>query len=77
MRLVRYGAVGREKPGIIDRSGRLRDLSGHIKDLSGENLSPSSLARLASLDASSLPAVADDPRIGAPVAGISKFVGSD
>ena len=74
MKLVRYGAIGQEKPGLIDKSGQLRDLSAHLKDLNGEAYSPASLARLAALDPATLPAAGGTPRIGAPVTGISKFV---
>src|ERR1700743_2373185 len=74
MKLVRYGALGAEKPGLIDKSGQLRDLSAHVKDLDGEAYSPASLAKLAALDPSKLPAVDGKPRLGAPVTGISKFV---
>ena len=74
MKLVRYGAIGQEKPGLIDKSGQLRDLSAHVKDLNGEAYSPASLAKLAALDPAKLPAVDGKPRLGAPVTGISKFV---
>jgi 2-keto-4-pentenoate hydratase/2-oxohepta-3-ene-1,7-dioic acid hydratase in catechol pathway len=74
MKLVRYGEKGAEKPGLIDRSGQLRDLSAHVKDLTGEAYSPESLKKLAALDPASLPAVSGKPRFGAPVTGISKFV---
>ena len=74
MKLVRYGAIGQEKPGLIDKSGQLRDLSAYVKDLNGEAYSPASLAKLAAIDPSSLPAVNGKPRLGAPVTGISKFV---
>ncbi len=74
MKLVRYGALGQEKPGLIDKSGQLRDLSAHVKDLTGEAYSPESLKKLAALDASTLPAVGGKPRLGAPVTGVSKFV---
>src|SRR5260370_31414698 len=74
MKLVRYGAVGQEKPGLIDKSGQLRDLSAQVKDLDGEAYAPVSLAKLAGLDPAKLPAVSGKPRIGAPVTGISKFV---
>ena len=74
MKLVRYGAIGQEKPGLIDKSGQLRDLSAHLKDLNGEAYAPASLAKLAGLDPATLPAVGGTPRLGAPVAGISKFV---
>jgi 5-carboxymethyl-2-hydroxymuconate isomerase len=74
MKLVRYGAVGQEKPGLIDKSGQLRDLSAQLKDFSGEAFSPASLAKLAALDPASLPAVGGNPRIGSPVGGLPKFV---
>jgi 5-carboxymethyl-2-hydroxymuconate isomerase len=74
MKLVRYGAVGQEKPGLIDKSGQLRDLSGQVKDLAGEAFSPASLAKIAALDAASLPAVSGSPRIGSPVGGLPKFI---
>jgi 2-keto-4-pentenoate hydratase/2-oxohepta-3-ene-1,7-dioic acid hydratase in catechol pathway len=74
MKLVRYGAKGAEKPGLIDKSGQLRDLSAHIEDLDGEAYSPAALKKLAAIDPASLPAVGGNPRLGAPVIGISKFV---
>jgi 2-keto-4-pentenoate hydratase/2-oxohepta-3-ene-1,7-dioic acid hydratase in catechol pathway len=74
MKLVRYGNKGAEKPGLIDKSGQLRDLSGHIKDLDGAAYAPASLQKLAAIDPASLPAVPGKPRFGAPVTGISKFV---
>lgn len=74
MKLVRYGAMGQEKPGLIDKSGQLRDLSGQVKDLAGEAFSPASLAKLTALDPASLPAVSGKPRIGSPVGGLPKFI---
>ena len=74
MKLVRYGALGQEKPGLIDKSGQLRDLSAHVKDLNGEAYAPASLAKLAALDGVKLPVVDGKPRYGAPVGGIAKFV---
>ncbi|MBR0698127.1 fumarylacetoacetate hydrolase family protein [Bradyrhizobium lablabi] len=74
MKLVRYGEKGAEKPGLIDKSGQLRDLSAHVRDLTGEAYAPESLKKLAALDPDSLPAVSGKPRFGAPVTGISKFV---
>lgn len=74
MKLVRYGEKGAEKPGLIEKSGQLRDLSAHVKDLTGEAYSPESLKKLAAIDPASLPAVSGKPRFGAPVTGISKFV---
>ena len=74
MKLVRYGEKGAEKPGLIDKSGQLRDLSAHVKDLDGAAYAPDSLKKLAAIDPASLPAVSGKPRFGAPVTGISKFV---
>ena len=74
MRLVRYGAVGDEKPGLIDKDGKLRDLSGEIPDLADDAFSPASLARLAALDPATLPAVEGSPRLGSPVGGKPKFL---
>jgi 2-keto-4-pentenoate hydratase/2-oxohepta-3-ene-1,7-dioic acid hydratase in catechol pathway len=74
MKLVRYGKIGQEKPGLIDKSGQLRDLSAHVKDLNGEAYSPESLKKFAGLDPAKLPAVDGKQRLGAPVTDISKFV---
>jgi 2-keto-4-pentenoate hydratase/2-oxohepta-3-ene-1,7-dioic acid hydratase in catechol pathway len=74
MKLVRYGNKGAEKPGLVDKSGQLRDLSAHIKDFDGAAYSPDSLKKLAAIDPASLPAVAGKPRFGAPVSAITKFV---
>ena len=74
MKLVRYGTAGQEKPGLIDAQGVLRDLSAHIADVRGEHLGADSLARLAALDAASLPEVPGIPRLGPCVAGTGKFV---
>ena len=74
MKLVRYGALGAEKPGLIDKSGQLRDLSAHVRDLDGAAYASESLKKLAAIDPASLPAVSGQPRLGAPVTGISKFV---
>ncbi|KAA0073825.1 fumarylacetoacetate hydrolase family protein [Tardiphaga sp. P9-11] len=74
MKLVRYGAFGSEKPGLIDKDGKLRDLSGQIKDLADDAFAPANLAKLAALDPASLPAVSGSPRIGSPVGGKPKFI---
>ena len=74
MKLVRYGAMGQEKPGLLDRSGRIRDLSAQVKDITGDVLSPAGLAKLAALDPASLPLVDGTPRFGAPVTGFNKFL---
>ena len=73
MKLVRHGAKGSEKPGLLDASGTIRDLSGVIPDLAGAALSPEGLAKLAALDPATLPAVGGNPRLGPPVAGITKY----
>lgn len=72
MKLVRYGARGAEKPGMIDAGGALRDLSGHVPDLAGAVLAD--LGALAAIDPASLPLVAGNPRLGACVGGIGKFI---
>ena len=74
MKLLRYGAKGKEKPGLLDKDGRIRDLSGVIADVSGETISPKGLARLARIKPESLPLVRGNPRIGACVANPQKFI---
>ena len=74
MKLLRYGPVGQEKPGMLDSGGALRDLSGVVDDIAGDVLSPSGLARLRSIRPESLPAVAGKPRVGACVGRIPKLV---
>lgn len=74
MKLVRYGQPGQEKPGLIDAQGALRDLSGVVADIGGAALAPESLARIAALDASTLPRVDGQPRHSCPVAGVGKIV---
>ncbi len=74
MKLVRFGAHGAEKPGIVDRDGTIRDLSAHVPDFSGANLAPAALAKLAALDPSSLPKAPDGVRLGPPVAGTHNFI---
>ncbi len=74
MKLLRYGAEGQERPGLLDRDGRIRDLSGHVDDIGGDALSPAGLGRLAALDPASLPSVDGAPRLGVPVAHVGKFI---
>lgn len=74
MKLLRFGNPGSERPGVLDNDGRLRDLSQYISDLRGDALLPESLARLRQLDLYSLPLVEGNPRIGACVGGIGKFI---
>jgi ureidoglycolate lyase len=74
MKLLRYGAPGAEKPGLLDVQGVIRDLSGIIPDLAGEALSREGIARLAALDPESLPTVPATTRLGPPVGGTRNFV---
>ena len=74
MKLVRYGEKGRERPGLIDGEGRLRDLSEHVDEISGEALSPSGLARIRSIDPERLPLVESEPRLGPCVGRVGKFL---
>lgn len=74
MKLLRYGAKGKEKPGLLDKEGRIRDLSGIIADISGETIGPKGLARLAKIKPESLPLVRGTPRIGPCVANPQKFI---
>jgi 2,4-didehydro-3-deoxy-L-rhamnonate hydrolase len=74
MKLLRYGAKGKEKPGLLDKEGRIRDLSGIIADVTGETISPKSLSRLAKIKPESLPLVRGTPRIGPCVANSQKFI---
>jgi 2,4-diketo-3-deoxy-L-fuconate hydrolase len=74
MKLVRYGAPGRERPGLIDAQGRLRDLSAHVGDIDADALVQAGRARLAAIDPATLPEVAGAPRYGAPVAHVGKMI---
>jgi 2-keto-4-pentenoate hydratase/2-oxohepta-3-ene-1,7-dioic acid hydratase in catechol pathway len=73
MKLMRVGPLGQEKPAILDKDGKVRDLSGHVADIGGAAISPEGLAKIAALDLASLPEIAAD-RIGACVAGTGKFI---
>ena len=74
MKLVRYGADGREKPGLIDVEGKLRDLSGHIQDLTPDHLNDTALAKLARIKTGNLPLVRGKPRMGCPISQVGKFI---
>lgn len=73
MKLVRYGDMGAEKPGMLDADGALRDLSGVVGDISGDVLSDNGLAKLRALDPTTLPLVDGSPRLGPCVGSIGKF----
>ena len=74
MKLVRFGDVGQERPGMIDSKGVIRDLSSHLNDLSGDALDPAQLSELSAIDPASLPTVPNGTRLGAPVAGTRSFI---
>jgi len=74
MKLVRYGKPGKEKPGLIDAEGRLRDLSGVVADIGPAQLSPAGLKKLARVKPDKLPLVRGKPRYGVPFSGATKFV---
>jgi 2-keto-4-pentenoate hydratase/2-oxohepta-3-ene-1,7-dioic acid hydratase in catechol pathway len=74
MKLVRFGAPGREKPGILDAEGRIRDLSKIVPDIAGDALSPKSLAKLRKLQVDKLPLVRGSPRLGPCVGRVGNFI---
>jgi len=74
MKLVRFGPVGKEKPGLIDAAGKLRDLSGVVADIGPQQLSDKVLAKLAKIKTDKLPLVRGKPRMGCPVSQVSKFI---
>jgi 2-keto-4-pentenoate hydratase/2-oxohepta-3-ene-1,7-dioic acid hydratase in catechol pathway len=74
MKLLRYGPPGREKPGMLDAQGRIRDLSKIVPDIAGEFLSPKSLTKLRKLDPEKLPLVKGKPRVGACVGKVGNFI---
>jgi 2-keto-4-pentenoate hydratase/2-oxohepta-3-ene-1,7-dioic acid hydratase in catechol pathway len=75
MKLLRYGQFGLEKPGILDARGQIRDLSHAVEDFAGDALGPESLNRIKALDLDALSLVEGNPRIGAPVGVVPKFLG--
>lgn len=74
MKLLRYGPKGKEKPGIIDATGKIRDLSAHVGDITGETISPKMLAKIKKIKLETLPLVKGKPRIGSCVANPQKFI---
>ena len=74
MKLLRFGEMGKEKPGILDSNGKIRDLSGHIPDINGETISKEGIHKISSIDHMSLPIIPDDIRLGACVGSIGKFL---
>jgi 2,4-didehydro-3-deoxy-L-rhamnonate hydrolase len=74
MKLVRFGAPGAEKPGLVDAQGAVRDLSAHVKDITGDVLSPASLDKLRGLDVNSLPLAPKGARLGPPLGAVRNFI---
>lgn len=74
MKLVRYGNPGKEKPGLIDANGKLRDLSAVVPDIGPDQLGDAALAKLRKLQVDKLPLVRGAPRMGSPVSGVGKFI---
>ena len=74
MKLVRYGQPGKEKPGLIDAQGQLRDLSAVIADIGPAQLGDVALTKLQRLNPDKLPLVKGKPRLGSPVQGVGKFI---
>lgn len=74
MKLVRYGEAGKEKPGIIDAQGGIRDLSGVVKDIDGGTVSAEGIAKLRAVNVDSLPKVSGNPRLGSPIANVPKLI---
>jgi 2,4-diketo-3-deoxy-L-fuconate hydrolase len=74
MKLLRWGALGHERPGLVDDQGGIRDLSGVVPDIGGKVLNPATLAELATLDIAALPLVSGDVRLGACVSQVGKFI---
>jgi len=74
MKLVRFGAPGAERPGLVDAQGGVRDLSAHVKDITGDTLSPASLDKLRGIDPNSLPMAPQGARLGSPVGNVRNFI---
>ncbi len=74
MKLVRYGDAGKEKPGLIDAQGVIRDLSGVVRDIDGSTIGDDGLAKLRGTDVNTLPKVSGNPRLGIPVGNSQKLI---
>ncbi len=74
MKLVRFGAAGEEKPGLIDSQGAIRDLSQHITDIDGHMLGADTIAKLKKIDPSTLPLAPQGVRLGAPVGSVRNYM---
>ena len=75
MKLLRYGAPGDERPGILDNNGDIRDLGGEADDIAGPVLRGEGLDRIRAVDIASLPVVGGEPRIGPCIGHVGKIIG--
>ncbi|HEY6466268.1 MAG TPA: fumarylacetoacetate hydrolase family protein [Candidatus Acidoferrales bacterium] len=74
MKLLRFGDVGREKPGILADDGTIRDLSGVVADIAGDALLPAGIEKLRTVDATKLPCVSEPVRLGPCIGRVGKFI---
>ena len=74
MKLLRYGQIGSEKPGLLDENGVIRDLSEHVNDISAETLLPENIEKLKIIDYKTLPEVSSEVRLGPCVGQIGNFI---
>ena len=74
MKLLRYGELGKERPGVLDKDGKIRELSGHVEDITGSVLNANSVNKLKEVDFEDLPIIEGKPRLGTCVSGIGKFM---
>lgn len=75
MKLLRFGRIGEEKPGLIDTDGYIRDLSGYVDDIAGNFLSDNKLSKLSAIDTDTLPLIPDHVRLGSCVGSVGKLIG--
>jgi len=74
MKLLRVGQKGKEKPAVLDKEGKIRDLSSHITDLNQDNVNFETISKLQNVDLSSLPELSSSERIGSCITKPGKFV---
>ena len=74
MKLLRVGQKGSEKPAIMDKDGKIRDISSHIKDLNPDFLNFETFAKLQNADLSNLPELSSNERIGSCITTPRKFI---
>lgn len=74
LKLMRFGPVGGEKPGLVDAQNQIRDLSAFVDDITPDQLSDAALERIAQIPINQLPVIEGDPRIGVPLTGIGKII---